>query len=161
MPKRRPLDSLEGAYDAAIKMLARKSRTTQEVRDDLLEHGASEPDVESVLARLKANRVLDDAVLATDDAFSLVESKGVAPALAVYKLTSRGVAPSIAQDAVDAAREDRSDLELCAEALSRRLKTGRLDVEDVPKQGRWLARLGYDEDVVARVLDQALRGSGE
>ena len=40
MPKTAPIDTAEAAYEAAIKMLTRKSRTCQEVRETLLAKAA-------------------------------------------------------------------------------------------------------------------------
>lgn len=161
MARRTVLDTLEAAYDAAVRMLARKPRTSAEVRNELLEQGASEDDVESVLGRLKAHRHLDDAELTSDEAFALLESKGLAPDLAIYKLTERGIPHGMAQEAVEAAREGKSDLQLCEQALGRRLKGKVLSPDGAPKEGRALARLGYDEEVIARTLERALSGRHE
>jgi SOS response regulatory protein OraA/RecX len=161
MTRRPVLDSLDATYDAAVQMLARKARTSAEVRNELLAHGASEEDVESVLGRLKAHRHLDDAELASDEAFSLLESKGLAPELAVYKLTERGLPDSQAREAVEGAREGLSESQLCQRALERRLKGKALAPSGAAKEGRALARLGYDEEVIARTLEWALGGRTE
>jgi len=160
MPKTAPIDTAEAAYEAAIKMLTRKSRTCQEVRETLLAKGASEDDVESVVGRLKAHRHLDDAELAADEAHALIESKGVSPELAVYKLTTRGITPSMARKSVDAAREGRSEWALCERALDQRRRGKALREQDAGREGRALARLGYEEEIVTRVIERAVRGSG-
>jgi regulatory protein len=161
MAKRGPIESLEEAYDLAVRMLTRRARTSAEVRAQLLHEGGRPDDVESVLGRLKAHRHLDDAVLASDEAFRLLEAKALAPALAVYSLTERGIDGATAQESVESVREGRSEVDLCVRALSLRLKGRQLKVEAAPKEGRALARLGYEEDVVTRTLERALRGSGE
>jgi regulatory protein len=161
MPKRSPIDTLEEAYDEAVRMLARKPRTSAEVAEALAARGVGADDVESVLGRLKSHRHLDDAVLAGDDAFSLVDGKGLAPAAAVQKLLGRGIPEAVARDAVEAAREGRTESELCARALERRTKGRPLAPDAVGKEGRALARLGYDEETVLRALERALANGGE
>jgi SOS response regulatory protein OraA/RecX len=161
MARRTTLDTLDAAYDAAIQLLARKSRTSAEVRQELLDRGAADEDVESVIGRLQANRHLDDAVLASDEAFSLLESKGLSPELAVYKLTERGVPQAMAHEAVEAAREGQSERQLCRRALDRRLRGKAISPDAAAKEGRALARLGYDEEVIARTLERALAGRTE
>lgn len=155
------LDTLEAAYEAAVAMLARKARTATEVASALAEKGASPDDVESVVARLKAHRHLDDVTLAHDEAASLLDGKGLAPAAAVESLVQRGIAEGTARDAVDTVREGRSDLELCGAALARRLRGRALAPADVGREGRALARVGWDEEVVLRVLERAARSGAD
>lgn len=142
-------------------MLARKARTSAEVADELAARGAGAEQIASVLGRLKAHRHLDDAELAGDEAFRLVDGKGLAPSAAVQKLVERGIASKAAQAAVEAAVDGRSEAALCERALEKRLKGRLLMSEQVPREGRALARLGYDEGLVARALERALRHPGE
>jgi regulatory protein len=161
MPKRSPIDTPEDAYDEAVRMLARKPRTSAEVIEALAEKGADAEMIETVIGRLKSHRHLDDAVLAGDEAFALIDGKGFAPALAVQTLLERGILEATARDAVEAAREGRTDAELCGRALSRRNRGKTFAPDDTPKEGRALARLGYEEEVVLRVLERALAAGGE
>ena len=156
MPKRTPSATLEEAYDEAVRMLARKARTAAEVAAALEARGAGSELVESVVARLKSQRHLDDAELASDEAFALVDGKGLAPSLALHKIVARGIAEAVAKESVEAAREGRTDAELCARALAKKTRGKQLDPALVAKEGRTLARLGYEEDLVARALEQAL-----
>jgi regulatory protein len=161
MPKVAVIDSQEVAYERAVKMLARRPRTSTEVREQLIAAGASTDAVDEVVARLKAHRHLDDAELASDEAHTLLEGKGLSPELAMYKLTTRGIAPALARDCVEAVREGRSDWALCERALQRRLRGKRLPARNAGREGRALARLGYEEEIVARVIERAMNGSGE
>lgn len=147
------------AYEIAIRMLTRKSRSCAEVRAALAEKGAAAGDVEDVVARLKAHRHLDDAELASDEAYTLLESKGLSPDAAVYKLSMRGLDAGLAKRSVEAVREGRSEWVLCERALERRLKGRQLPERNAGREGRALARLGYEEEVVARVIERAMRGS--
>jgi SOS response regulatory protein OraA/RecX len=159
MAKAAPLDA-EAAYELAIRMLARKSRSCAEVRTALAEKGASDSDADSVVSRLKAHRHLDDAELASDEAYTLLESKGLSPEAAVYKLSMRGLDAGLAKRSVESVREGRSEWVLCQRALERRLKGRPLAERNAGREGRALARLGYEEEVVARVIERAMRGSG-
>lgn len=157
MARRRPLVTFDDAYEEAVRMLALKARSAAEVSDALLERGAIADDVESVIARLKAHRHLDDAELAADQAFLLLEGKGLSPQAIVQTLVARGVAAATAEEAAASVVEGRSDVEMCAQALSQRLKGRALDESGFARQGRALARLGWDEETVTRVLEEALK----
>lgn len=156
MARRRLPLTLDDAYDEAVRMLARKARSAAEVKAALVGKGTSVDDADSVVARLKAHRHLDDAEFAADQAFSLLDGKGTAPEAIVRTLEERGIASSLAREAVASIRDEREELDLCREALSRRLKGRALDASVVAREGRALARLGWEEDLVSRVLEEAL-----
>jgi regulatory protein len=159
MPRAAPLETVEAAYEAAVKMLTRKARSASEVRAALLAKGATEEDAESVIGRLKSHRHLDDAVLAADEAYSLLEGKGLSPAFAMHTLTERGLASELVRQCVEEVRDGRSDAVLCERALQKRLRGKPLAEENLGREGRALARLGYEEDVVTQALERATRGS--
>lgn len=156
MPPRRLLVTLDDAYDEAVRLLARKARSAAEVTAALLERGASAEHADSVVARLKAHRHLDDVELAADQAYALLEGQGLAPEAVVQKLGARGLAASDVRAALDEVREGRTDLELCRQVLARRLRGRPLAASATAREGRALARLGWDEEVVTRVLEMAL-----
>jgi len=160
MPRRTPIENVDEAFDAAIRLLARKSRTTSEVVRELESRGAPAEVVESAIARLKAHRHLDDAAYADDTAFKLLSGKGQAPARVVQELEARGVARPAIHEAVDAARDGRTDETLCKTALARRLNGKPLTPELAAKEVRALARLGYDPELVERVIERALAAAG-
>ena len=149
----------EEAYLHAVGLLARRARTSAEVSSDLASRGASPEVIESVVGRLKSHRHLDDAAYAFDAAGALLDGKGMSPEAAVATLVERGVSEATARDAVDGARDGRSDGELCRAALDRRLRGRALEASMVGKEGRALARLGWDEEVVLRALERAARES--
>lgn len=149
------IDTEEEAYQHAVGLLARKARSTAEVASDLASRGAAEDVIESVVGRLKSHRHLDDAAYAFDAATALLDGKGMAPDSAVASLVERGVAEAVARDAVEGAREGRSEGELCRAALERRLRGRPLGGAMHGKEGRALARLGWDEEVVLRTLERA------
>lgn len=156
MAVRRPLATLDDAYEAAVRLLARKARTAAEVAEELSNRGAAADDVASVVARLKAHRHVDDAELAHDQAFALVDGKGLSSSAAVETLLGRGVPATAAREAVAAVLEGRGERELCDAALQRRLRGARLQPASAARESRALARLGHDAEIVARVIEQAL-----
>jgi SOS response regulatory protein OraA/RecX len=151
------IDTEEEAYQHAVGLLARKARTSAEVASDLAARGAVDEVVESVLGRLKSHRHLDDAAYAFDAAGALLDGKGMAPEAAVATLVERGISAAVARDAIEAVREGRSEGELCRSALERRLRGRTLEASMTGKEGRALARLGWDEEVVLRALERAAR----
>ncbi len=154
MAKSKPLTTLDEAYERAVAMLARKPRSAAEVERDLASAGADDETIASVIGRLKSHRHLDDAVLAEDQAFALLDGKGFAPQVAVQLLVERGIPSSIAHEAVEAAREGRSESALCRAALVRRLGGRSMGSASLAKEARALGRLGYDEEVIRALLER-------
>ena len=157
MVRRGPIAGEEQAYEVAVSLLARKARTSAEMVDSLSAKGVDDATIQSVLGRLKSHRHLDDAALASDQAFSLIEGKGLSPAAAVQTLVARGIPEATAREGVEAAREGRTELDLARQALDRRLKGRTLSPEAAAREARALARAGYEEDVVERTIERALR----
>lgn len=157
MPRQTPIHSEDDAYEEAIRLLARAPRSAAEVAARLEAKGADPDAIESVLGRLRAHRHVDDAELASDQAFKLLDGKGQAPALAVQTLIARGIAERVAREAVEAAREERSEQALCEAALRRRNNKA-IAPSAAAREGRALARLGYDAEIIARVLERAFGG---
>ena len=153
MPRKGDMSTEEAAYEEAVSFLARKARTTAEVMERLSAAGARDEVVSSVVGRLKAHRHLDDTAYASDAASGLLDGKGLSPDAAVATLVSRGVGDSTAREAVEAAREGRSEVELCRAAADRRIGAGPLAPAAFGRHARALARLGWDEETLRRVLE--------
>ena len=154
MAKSKPIATLEEAYERAVAMLTRKSRSAAEIEADLASAGADDETIASVIGRLKSHRHLDDAVLAEDQAFALLDGKGWAPQAAVQLLEQRGIAPAIAREAVETVREGRSESALCRAALEKRLGGKPVTPLGLAKEARALGRLGYDEEVIRALLER-------
>ncbi|HWG37377.1 MAG TPA: RecX family transcriptional regulator [Terriglobales bacterium] len=105
----------EGLYAKAVGALARRERSTAEVRKLLRPRAASSDGVEAALARLRDHGYLDDARMAAGRAWHQHEVEHHGRVRAMRDLRARGVSEGVAKSALDAvygarpeaAREDR------------------------------------------------------
>jgi len=146
-------------------MLEARSRGVVELRRLLIKKGEPEVDVDAAIARLKASGILDD----TNFARQLTRSKAIGAGLSRRRigqeLTRRGVSRDISNEAIEAVFEEEGIDE--AESIDRvaRKKLRMLTkVDDATRRRRlyaFLARRGYDNDDIARVLQTLLVKSDE
>jgi len=157
--------SKRSTYDRALDMLEARSRGVVELRRLLIKKGEPEVDVDAAIARLKASGILDD----TNFARQLTRSKAIGAGLSRRRigqeLTRRGVSRDISDEAIEAVFEEEGIDE--AESIDRvaRKKLRMLTkVDDATRRRRlyaFLARRGYDNDDIARVLQTLLVKSDE
>ena len=146
-------------------MLEARSRGVVELRRLLIKKGEPEVDVDAAIARLKASGILDD----TNFARQLTRSKAIGAGLSRRRigqeLTRRGVSRDVSDEAIEAVFEEEGIDE--AESIDRvaRKKLRMLTkVDDATRRRRlyaFLARRGYDNDDIARVLQTLLVKSDE
>jgi regulatory protein len=143
---RRPLD-------VAMKLLAARARTEQELLLALERAGVQPVEAKAAVARLRELRYMDDRQLAATRAKSLVE-RGEAPRMVVRRLAKQGVSGPDAQAAAEEAREGVGDDELAARALRRKLR-GKVPANDGEKRRllRSLIAKGHRPGAAARALN--------
>lgn len=90
------------AYDAALRLLAVRSRSEREIRDRLDAKGFSVHDVESVITRLLSAKLLDDDAFARYMCESILRKKPAGSRLLISRLMQRGVSRETAEEAVQA-----------------------------------------------------------
>ena len=152
------------AVERALRLLAFRARTAQELSRALARAKVPAAESAAVLARMRELGYIDDASLADSRAKRLV-AKGESPRLVARKLQQQGVAAEAAQAAARQAAEGATDDELAARALEKRLR-GR-PVRDERERRRLLRALvqqGHRPSSAARALklEQDARGaSGE
>lgn len=139
--------------DKALKLLAARSRTAQELLAALQRAGYPEDERKSALARLRELGYMDDREVARARARSRVLS-GDAPRVAARRLEAQGIPGSIAEEAAREAAGEAGEEELAARALQRKLR-GRTPRDDRERQRlfRALVAKGHRPQVVARLLD--------
>lgn len=88
------------AYDAALRLLAVRSRSVMEIRDRLGAKGFLGYDIESVINRLLSAKLLDDEAFARYMCESILRKKPAGSRLLVSRLTRRGVSRETAEETV-------------------------------------------------------------
>jgi regulatory protein len=151
----------ESPLERALRLLALRSRTAQELDRALERAKVTLEDRQAVLARLRELRYIDDAQVATGRARTLVE-RGTSARLAARRLRAQGVERETAREAVEAAKEGASARELAERALARKLR-GRppRDEKERRRIFRSLVQQGHGASVVAALLGIEWEGADD
>lgn len=147
------------AYEAAVRLLAARGRSVQEMISRLRRKGLRPDAVEHAVGRLESEGLLDDAVMAREYARSRAE-RGFGRARILADLSRRGVERRVAERAVaEAVGDDEAGWRetLLALARSRAPRVRGLD-RDVARRrlAGYLARRGYDGADVLAAVNQVL-----
>jgi regulatory protein len=149
------------AFDRAVKLLAARSRTEQELDRALERAKVPEDERKAALARLRELGYLDDRETARFRARSMVERGDGARKIA-QRLAAQGVKAAEASAAVEEAKGELSDDELATRALARKLK-GRKPKDDRERHKllRALIAKGHRPGAAARALGIEWEGDEE
>jgi regulatory protein len=142
------------AYLDALKMLARRELSEAQVRQRLARRGESQTDIDEAVARLKADRSLDDERVAGAIARTETGVRGRGRRRVLQQIEAAGIAKSIASRAVDEAFQDLDSDALLSASLSKRLR-GReriADDREFQRLFRYLMAQGFDSEKVLALL---------
>jgi regulatory protein len=145
---------MANAYVDALRMLARRELSEAQVRQRLerREHPADE--IDTAVARLLAERAIDDARVAAAIARSHSSVKRRGKLRIIRQIEQAGIARATAREATDAVFESIDPDEQIAASLAKRLR-GRERIADQAERARlyrYLIGQGYGHDEVMRAL---------
>ena len=142
------------AYEAALTLLECSDRTAKSLGDALRRRGYAAPAADAVIARLRENRLLDDARYAERMA-ELQSKKPVGVYAFRRKLKSRGVSEADAEAALEAF-DGEQQREACLEAARRLYKKYEAlpPREGKARLSQALARRGFGWDAVESAVEQ-------
>jgi len=147
--------------DKALRLLALRSRTAQELDRALAKAGVASTDRESAVARLRELGYIDDRGVARARARTRV-GQGDAPRLAAKRLAAAGIDESDAREAAAEAAEGAEEDELAAKALQRRLRGRKpADMREKQRLLRGLVARGHRPSAVAKALGIEWEGDDE
>lgn len=143
----RDLETKDSAYRAALRLLGYRPRSEQELRKRLRLKKMSARSIESALARLRKNGLLDDAAFAR----FYVESRPARSRRMVrYELGTRG----LTSDLADEATQEIDDAEEALKAATKRAR--RVTREDSTvfrrRLGAFLASRGFSYGTIQRTI---------
>jgi regulatory protein len=142
------------AYVTALRMLAMRELSATQVRERLTRRGHAEEDIDAAVARLTAERSLDDARVAAAIARTETGLRKRGRLRVKRRIEAAGIAPAIAQQAVDDTFQDIDADALLAAALEKRLR-GRTNIADdreFQRLYRYLASQGFESDRILPLL---------
>jgi regulatory protein len=152
-------------YERALDMLEARARAVTELRRLLIKKGEPVAEVDAAVERLCASGLLDDA----NFAYQLTRSKALGAGLSrrriQQELAKRGVARAVSDAAIEQVFDAEGiETEAAIERVARK-KLRMLANADAPTRKRrlyaFLARRGYNNDDIARVLRLVLEADAE
>ncbi|MET0623026.1 MAG: regulatory protein RecX [Pyrinomonadaceae bacterium] len=142
----------------AVKLLAAKPRSIEELRERLLEKGwADEAAVEHALAKLKEYGYLDDERFAFGFASYRVKQKPVGRQRLARDLQTKKISKETADAALELVYQETPEEELIARAIDKRVRLrGRPTTRQETKSlYDHLLRLGFSYDLIIRKVREA------
>jgi regulatory protein len=150
--------------DKALDLLAVRARSSRDLSIRLRRACAADPDISWAVARLMAQGLLDDAAYARGVARSKVLAGGVSRRRVMSVLRQKGVAPEVASDAISETLSEVDLDEFGAALIAARKRVRALSSVDPARRRQrlyaFLARRGYEHDVVRRVVTEVLSSGG-
>jgi regulatory protein len=145
-------DAVGRAWDRAIRLLAARDRSEQEIRSRLVASGESGAAVTATLRRLRRYRYVDDQRFALSVA-EQARRRGYGSEYVRAQLEHKGVADQVIEQALRASLDDEA--ELAERALARHFPEELRQPAERAKAARFLLRRGFPEAVVFAILDEA------
>jgi regulatory protein len=144
----------DGAYVTALKLLAGRELSEAQVRQRLARREYEADDIDAAVARLKAERALDDTRVAGAIARRETSFRKRGKLRVKLALTRAGINRDVARQALDAHFAALDAEALIGAALAKRLR-GRQTLEDdkeFARLYRYLAGQGFDNEEIRRAL---------
>ena len=143
------------AFTVALTLLSARELSEAQLRTRLKRREIDADDIESAIARLKADRTLNDrrVALAIARMESSIKHRGRARVL--QKIRQAGIDGDLAEDAVREVFEDVNEDELLDRAMERRLRgtaVADLDERGRARIARGLAGQGFSLDAIFKRL---------
>lgn len=155
-PLRPPGEGAQKTYERALRLLSFRARSARELEKRLIEKGEPREHVTTVIERLCANGLLDDARFAEAKARSGIVGRPRSRRRIEQDLARKGVARDVADAAIRQvmADEGTDELAVAERAARKKLRSlARLEpMERRQKLYAFLARQGYAPDVVRRAM---------
>jgi regulatory protein len=148
----------------AVKLLAAKPRSVEELRERLLEKGwADEEAVEHALGKLKEYGYLDDERFAFGFASYRVKQKPVGRQRLARDLQTKKISKETADAALELVYQETPEEELIAQAIDKRVRLrGRPTTRQETKSlYDHLLRLGFSYDLIIRKVREASNATEE
>lgn len=145
----------EELFDYAVKILAARACSTEEMRNKLRNRAARAADIQPTIDRLTEIGYLNDNRFAESYANARVENDGFGKMRVLSDLRGRRVAANLADKAVAQAFEGREEAELLAAYIDRRMPTLTGQIDDDRKLAaayRRLRRAGFSSGAILTEL---------
>lgn len=148
------------AYDRALALLTDRGYAIRDLRRRLLDHGYAPTEVDTVIERLTATGLVDDAAYARALARSRLVGRRTGQRRIRQELVARGVERGVAEAVLaEVAMDEAVDEAATAERLARQRVTALGALEPATLRRRlyaYLARRGFAPDDIRRAVKRAI-----
>jgi regulatory protein len=147
-------------YEAALRALARRAYSVFEMRTYLERRADESLLAQLVLARLREERLLDDARYAREFARARAALRRQGPHRITRELRARGVSDEHIESAVQETFANTDEAALVRKLIERRTRVARGPWDEKKRASlyRMLLRSGFDAELIRRELRTATRG---
>ena len=157
----RKIDDEKELYNASLRALMRRAYSTYEMRTYLERRASEESLAGRVVARLKHEKLIDDARYALEFSRGRATLRKQGRYRIARELRARGVPDRHIEAAVAQAFAETDEALLVRKVIERRLRRaqGPLDQKKLASLYRTLMRAGFDGALIRREVQAAARGS--
>lgn len=156
-----PLEEFDIYYTKALKFLSYRPRSTKELRDNLLRKKADPDITEGVIVLLTKQKFLNDREFAK---WWIRQRKDFRPkSISIIKLElfQRGISKEAVTEILDKAEGDEKvdEVDMARRLIEKKvMKYKQIDKKIAyQKLGNFLARKGFNWDIISRVIDEAYK----
>jgi len=144
-------------WEYAVRALSGRAYSTGELRTKLRLKAQTQADVDTVLARLKESKYLDDRKYAESFASARLENRQFGRNRVLRDLRERRVAPAVAERTVAKVYQDVDETALIEDFVRRRYRSAAREGlfredKDIASAYRKLLRAGFSSGNIVRVL---------
>lgn len=147
----------QSTYDRALTLLGFRARSVSELRRKLLQKGEDVARVEEVIARLRDQKLLDDADFARQFARTKLLAAGSSRRRILLELTRKGVARDVADQAIAELGESEGiDPAAAVRRVAEKKWKSLAGLDDFTRRRRlyaFLARRGFGPDEIRSVMN--------
>ncbi len=145
------------AYHDAIKFLAYKARSEQEVINKMKEKNYSDKTIEKILIKLKSHHYINDEEYALSFVKDKLHLNKIGRVKLKYELNKKGISSNIITKIIDQYVDDEVEYTIAMELAKKKLqsiyKKDTLQVQ-YRKIGSLLQRRGFQYDLIVKILSE-------
>ena len=152
--KPRQIETESALYEAAIKILMRRAHSVHEMKKALARRCEDEKLVKSVVERLKAQNLLDDARYAKQFTRLRTESRKQGAFRIARDLRTRGIPDKHIEKALKDSAEENDPVAMVRHRIERKLRLFRGEISDkkIASLYRSLVAAGFPSDIIRKEL---------
>ena len=148
--------SFSSTYDRALRLLEFRARSETELRRKLLQKGDPPNIIDQVIARLRDQKLIDDADFARQFARTKLLAAGTSRRRIVQELARKGVPSHVADKAIAELRDAEAvDPAAAIQRVAEKKWKSLRKLDDFTRRRRlyaFLARRGFDSDEIKAVM---------